>query len=146
MEQSALSSWSSLKRETRSSNFVAVGFDENPAHVLPEINAKNEKNKGPRLNAWANALQITSKIQIENRKIATQNQNFVSLHRSYLNFVSGILCARHLVTQHELGGGEDIDRFAIRELQGVITASFSVVRSTHFSKLRICCIINNLRG
>ena len=70
---------------------------------------------------------------------------FCAPHRTSLSlYRPGILCARYLLTENELGDGEDIDRFTL--LQGVFTPSFSGVRTTEFLDFRIGFSIENLRA
>ena len=72
---------------------------------------EGEGGEGPRLNAWANAIQITwcsffrSKIDAETRILCRSS--------NYPKFVPVNLCARYLLIEGELGDGEDMDRYAI---------------------------------
>ena len=80
----------------------------------------------------------TSKNWIPKPEFCAPHRTSLSLYRP------GILCARYLLTENELGDGEDIDRFTL--LQGVFTPSFSGVRTTEFLDFRIGFSIENLRA
>ena len=78
------------------------------------------------------AANHVSKVQAKIRKVELRNPIFVSPR----NICKTIVCAPYLSVGHELGEGEDIDRFPVP--QGMFTPRNSVVRRTDFATRPMC--------
>lgn len=67
-----------------------------------------------------------------------------ALFKKYSFFILGIICARNLGIEGEADCNEDIYHFAMP--QEMLTPSFSLIRSTDFSDLRVDFSIELYQG